>query len=864
MSEENGPVMPLDAEPAGTVAGGSIRPRVLVVDDDAAICTVYASGLEQGGCKVATAGSGREALQILMRENFEVLVVDVRMEGMDGLVFLQEALNIWPWLGVVIVSAYVNDDVRREARSLGVSRLLMKPVAIATMREEVLAEANEKRARQVDISRGNALELMRHHMKLLTRLGQAPVTTDSLVEALLEFGREIAGMLPASAVGTLLLEGSRRMLVCGAHAPVTREFLNTVESEMIARFEALSGLRIEREMLDVEILDENCDPDGATEPGTCLSVPIIFDRDVCGLVTLAAKEKDAYSEHDVCLLYHAANHVSAVFTALRRMHHLAAKDPLTGLYNRVRLEEELERAWDVSRRYGSSMGVVIVDIDSFKILNDSYGHAVGDQVLRDFSRHMQDVARTSDILARYGGDEFVVILPHADDEDARTFGERLIEGVRGLVFCEGSHNLHLSVSVGIATSLNPTVPGTSQELVSQADRALYTAKRAGRDRICVWPERQPGTATRRSAGGAHSALPSEFKLEKPEGRILVVDDEPAIRDLVLLMLEHDGYKATACSTASEAIEVLSQKPGYFDILLTDLGLPGKSGVDLLNEVGETDDLVVKVVMTGYATVDNAVNSLREGAYDFVQKPIQRQALSSLIKRALEYRALRVQNVNYQAHLEEMVEKRSAQLAASLEEVKRSYEFTLEALVAMLDAREHHTGRHSIRVRELAVMLGREMGLPGADVEAIASGALLHDIGKIAIPDAILFRPGPLSAEEWEVMKRHPEIGFNIISSSPYLTGSAEIVYAHHERFDGSGYPRGLAAEEICIGARIFGIVDAYDAMRSVRVYREPVCVEDVVAEISRCAGSHFDPEVVEAFKVCQPKLERAWQGNQDH
>jgi putative nucleotidyltransferase with HDIG domain len=203
----------------------------------------------------------------------------------------------------------------------------------------------------------------------------------------------------------------------------------------------------------------------------------------------------------------------------------------------------------------------------------------------------------------------------------------------------------------------------------------------------------------------------------------------------------------------------------------------------------------------------------------------------------------------------MVKRRSTQLAASLEEIRRSYEFTLDALVAMLDARERQAGKHSIRTRELAVILARKLNLTGDDLESVASGAFLHDIGKIGIPDSILLKPGQLLPEEWEIMKTHSEIGYNILRSSPSLKHAAEVVRSHHERYDGSGYPRGLKGDEICIGARVFAVVDAYDTMRTTRVYRNPVGSEEASAEVRRCSGTQFDPQIVDAFLECREEME---------
>jgi len=833
--------------------------RVLVVEDERDVRRVFQMALTEDGHLVETADNGRRALGILMHESFDVLVVDLRMHEMDGLVFLQEALKIWPWLGVVVCSAFVDDGVVPKLDQIGVKRILVKPVPLPVLCETVRQEAAARARQWAEIPRNDSLALMRDHLKLLTRLSHKTIATDTLLGALLEFGNELVRMLPSDVVGILVAEEGEenRDILLGCHSAVAPSFLTQVEQEMCARYEALSGRRLDADALHVQANGEPCDPAGPGQAGSTLSVPVILDEQVCGLLTLASAGPQAYSSADVALLYHAANHISAVFTALRRMLHLATRDHLTDVFNRIRLEDELARTWLMSRRYGFSMGVIIVDIDNFKILNDTFGHAVGDEVLRDFAKVFKGVARASDIIARYGGDEFVAILPRAEEPDARRFGERLLARIREHVFCKDMHQLSLTISVGVATSLNPTAPATSDELLRQADRALYMAKRAGRDRICVWPRNTIVSAAPADGDPADRLPAAPAAPAKTKDCILVVDDESTIRDLVRMMLEREGYDITAVGSAAEALEALKAKPGAFDILLTDLALPGKSGIDLLHEAASLDDALVKIVMTGYATVDAAVNCLREGAYDFIQKPVRHAQLSSLVKRALEFRYLRIENARYQIHLEDMVRKRSNQLAATLDEVRRSYQFTLEALVAMLDARERQTGLHSLRTRDLTVFLAQKMGINGEDLQSIASGAFLHDIGKIGIPDEILLKGGPLTPAEWEIMKQHSEIGYNIIRTSPYLKGAAQLVLSHHERYDGSGYPHALRGHDIGVGARIFTVIDAYDSMRSQRVYRkQPLSAKEATDEIVRASGAQFDPEVVQMFVRHHEEIER--------
>jgi len=349
---------------------------------------------------------------------------------------------------------------------------------------------------------------------------------------------------------------------------------------------------------------------------------------------------------------------------------------------------------------------------------------------------------------------------------------------------------------------------------------------------------------------------------EPGMRVLIVDDEPGVRQVVTALLRREGYVTEAVDSVPAAMERIGQ--WEVDIVVTDIMMPGLSGIDLLKMLHERVPEVPVVVMTGHPDTTTAAEALRtSSAVDYVEKPFATPVLLRVVERAAgikrtrdRARRLAAENENYRLHLEEMVRDKSAELARAYDEIRASYEFTLEAMAAMLDARESTTGRHSVRVRDLALILGRAMALPAAELDDIARGTLLHDIGKIAIPDAILLKPGKLTQDEWTVMRSHVRFGYDIVRTSDYFAPAAAIILAHHEKYDGSGYPRGLKGAEICLGARIFAVVDAYDAMRSVRVYKPSISPEDAQAEIVRCSGTHFDPAIVEVFLRCRDEIER--------
>lgn len=344
-------------------------------------------------------------------------------------------------------------------------------------------------------------------------------------------------------------------------------------------------------------------------------------------------------------------------------------------------------------------------------------------------------------------------------------------------------------------------------------------------------------------------------------QILVVDDDENIRKLTQIVLEEAGYGVDVVETVAAAQQKLTEKE--YDIVMTDIVLPEISGMELLKIVHETFPDIPVILMTGFPAVETASEAIRNGStVDYLIKPFTTDEILRTTERAAaiksirnENRRLTQENLRYQHHLEDELEKRRKQLVMAYNECRTSYSFTLEALVALLDARERSTGEHSKRVREFALILAHEMNLSTSQIEDISHGTLLHDIGKIAIPDSILLKPGKLTEKEWDIMKSHAQIGHDILQSSTRLSGAADIILSHHEKYDGSGYPRGLKGDEICLGARIFAVVDAYDAMRSVRVYQDSVSEELALEEMLRCNGAHFDPAVVEVFLKCRPALE---------
>jgi len=329
-------------------------------------------------------------------------------------------------------------------------------------------------------------------------------------------------------------------------------------------------------------------------------------------------------------------------------------------------------------------------------------------------------------------------------------------------------------------------------------------------------------------------------------RILVVDDEEPIREIVASMLTAAGYACTQAGSGMQALAVLTSGE-EFELMLSDLMMADLDGIGLLERTKEKYPDMPVVMVTAVHDISVALAAIRNGAYDYLLKPFEREQLLNTTSRALENRRLKVENRNYQLNLESLVKARTEQLQGALEELKRSYGITLEVLGEALDYKDHETQGHSQRVTAYTMAIASRMGIPREQIETIAHGAFLHDIGKMAIPDQILNKPDKLTPEEVAVMREHCYLGYKLVQKIPVLREAAEIVYSHQERFDGTGYPRHLKGEAIPLGARIFSVADTLDAITSDRAYRPAQTLAAARAEIKRCSGSQFDPEVVSVF-----------------
>ncbi|HKI54759.1 MAG TPA: HD domain-containing phosphohydrolase [Anaerolineales bacterium] len=317
--------------------------------------------------------------------------------------------------------------------------------------------------------------------------------------------------------------------------------------------------------------------------------------------------------------------------------------------------------------------------------------------------------------------------------------------------------------------------------------------------------------------------------------VLVVDDEDSGRQTLEAILEGEGYNIEMAENGMQALE--KARAILPDVILLDVMMPGMTGFEVCKHV-RNDPLLAEIpiiVLTALDDRESLLTALKAGADDFISKPFDRFELRARllgITRLNRYRKLIEERTNlHEAHTQ----------------LLDAYEATIEGWTRALDLRDKETEGHSRRVTEITINLARAYGLNDNELLQVRRGALLHDMGKMGIPDAILHKAGALNDEEWIIMRKHPQFAFEMLNTVEYLKPALDIPYCHHEKWDGSGYPRGLKGEEIPIVARLFAIVDVWDALTSDRPYRAAWKKEDALAYIKDQSGKHFDPKVVDLF-----------------
>ena len=522
-----------------------------------------------------------------------------------------------------------------------------------------------------------------------------------------------------------------------------------------------------------------------------------------------------------------ANHYNQQLDLLRDEN---LRDSLTNAFNRNYYEFKLR-----DRRVCG--GVAMIDLDDFKLCNDTYGHDVGDLALREMSRVILENIRGKDALVRFGGDEFLLILPNSPPEHTLRLLERIQQEV-GKLRPGSFGSFRLSLSIGAVTAKDETV----SEAAYRADRILYRAK-----------QQKNTVMTEKHLAEANTANLSKRPIRQ---KLLVVDDSDFNRTLLSQLLG-DSFEVLEAADGTEAMAVLERLGMQISVVLLDAIMPGMDGFAVLGEMGERQLLEDIPVIMISADDDNASirRAFEMGATDYIRRPFDAKTVEQRIRNTVKLYAKQ--------------RRMFAMLTQQTREKERNSRILIDVLSNVVGCINGESAEHVQRLKRLTLLLLERLilktdqyGLSWKDCELISTAAMLHDIGKVGIPPEILNKPGRLTAEEYECIKTHTLIGERILKSgelaefqeAPLLKTAVEICRWHHERFDGKGYPDGLSGESIPIAAQVAGLADVYDALVSRRVYKDAYAPEVAMEMILGGECGSFNPLLLTCLSELTEKL----------
>jgi ribonuclease P protein subunit RPR2 len=824
--------------------------RLLVCDDSpearAALRTMLA---EQPEIEiVGEANNGREAIELASALSPDVILMDVAMPVLDGVSATRTIRELLPAARIVAFAGSSEREVVSAMLEAGANAYCVKGAPLWEL-ERAIAGASDPLVRLAhDLAKAanscGAGELVARELAELTG------GTAAVYFAEPEMGLSLAGMAG---------EAPRDGLI-SAPGLVVRSF----------RERAAVGADV-RELSEFYRADIPC--------AEALAVPLLSDGEAVGAL-VAVMPPNIQLRIDPELVFAVADLAAAAVANQRRMALTfaeARRDAVTGLPNRRAFEERLDELLAGSPRRRAA--VALFDIDDFKRINDAKGHLAGDDVLREVGRVLQRSLRADEEVYRVGGDELAIVIAGGT--------EAMGHVATRLRTCLATHRRRgdlPTISGGVATF--PDDAATKADLLCKADVALYAAKRAGKNQVVVYrteledvhygagseatdtnegaalvSDDEPAADLAQASDGAHTGSLTR----RGPTQLLVVDDDVRLRMLLRTTLEVIDIEVEEAATAAEARAYVAA--GAPDLIVLDVGLPDENGLSLCTELKadpRTKGIPV-VVLTGLEA-GTAAEAERAGADAYLRKPFSPLELLGLVERlagglyegpfrAAQSRPPDEQLILYAEDLRHLLDIERGQRSL----LQQAYRQTVTALAAALESKDTGTGAHSHRVRTYARELTDALDPALLDDASLEYGFLLHDIGKIGVPDSILQKPGALTPSERRVLQTHTVLGEQMLSGVALLDGEGlKVVRHHHERWDGRGYPDGLSGAEIPLGARIFAVADALDAMTSDRPYRPAGSWGAAVGEIAEEAGHQFDPRVVEALEAREAPLRRIY------
>jgi diguanylate cyclase (GGDEF)-like protein len=762
---------------------------------------------------VGEATNGDEAVALALSLRPDVVLMDLHMPIVDGIDATRRLAKLLPATRVVAFTGADDAASVSETMEAGAAAYLVKGAPLWELERAIAG-------------RSDPLVRLAH--------GLARATNHAGIGTIVS--RELVELTGAAAVAAYVASADVALSLAGCAGAARTRRLTAAPSLAVRAFAGLATMHADGDDLrELAQLGLHC--------ADAIAVPLVDDGSPLGAV-LVTTPPDSELVVDADLVADVAALAASAFAASRRLsltHAEARRDALTGLANRRALDERLEEAVRAAAATEQAVSLVLFDLDDFKRVNDEGGHAAGDAVLAQVARAATRVLRVGEDVFRVGGDEFAVLV-EGDAGAAVQVAERLRDAL-----AEQTRGGRLpSISAGVASF--PHDAQTTNDLLAAADAALYDSKRNGKSRIST-NRRRGGRAGERGPADAPSSVGSRHP------RVLFVDDDRRLLALLRATLElADIEIEEAASARAAAAAILARPP---DVVVLDLALPDGDGLDLCRRLKSSPatSWIGVVVLTG-AGEEAEAPAKEAGADAFLHKPFSPLELAGVVERlaggleAAPSRPARQDGDDAQILLYANDLRRLLDLErARRDQLRRTYRQTVAALAGALESKDVGTGAHSQRVQRYAVELARAVEPALLADASVEYGFLLHDVGKIGIPDHVLQKRGPLDDSELRLMRSHTVLGEQLLRDVELLHGDGlKVVRGHHERWDGLGYPDGLAGREIPLAARIFSVADALDAITSDRPYRPARGWDEAAAEILAARGGQFDPDVVDAFE----------------
>ena len=773
---------------------------------------------------VAEAENGEQAIALAAAIRPDIVLMDVRMPLLDGIDATRRIRELLPKTRIVAYAGSDDTDDVMAMMEAGADAYCVKGAPLWEL-ERALAGASDpliRLAHGISRSRngGGITELV---------------------------ARELAELTGASFAATYLASPEKSLSLAALSGPAQPESFRSAPGIVTRAFSELRLARADtHELGELYRLGVAC--------ADAIAAPLVADGEAFGAV-LVALPANVRAEADPELVAAVADLASAALANERRLaltHAEARRDALTGLANKRAFDEHVDAVLR-NAAADESISLVLFDLDDFKHVNDELGHLVGDEVLREVGRVLMRVVRADDEVFRIGGEEFTVVV-----KGSSAVAAGIAERLRGALAEQRRGHALPTVSVGIA--MFPAQASSAEDLLRKADVALYAAKVAGKNRIELFSH-ESEEALAQEVPVPLRTLSSSSRVQERGLRLLVVDDDAALRILLRTTFEVVDIEVEEADSAEAAEQMIATRAP--DVVVLDVGMPGMDGLTFCRRLKfdpATADIGV-VLLTGSDRSEYVAEAC--GADAFLRKPFSPLELLNTVEQIAgglyegPYRTAdgppEEQLIVYARDLRRLLEVERGQRAL----IRAAYQQTVTALAGALESKDMGTGAHSHRVQRYAIELAGGLEPALLEDESVEYGFLLHDVGKIGIPDKILLKKRSLSSSERRLLQTHTILGEQLLSGVALLQGQGlQIVRHHHERWNGRGYPDGLGEAEIPLGARVFAVADALDAMTSDRPYRRARTWEAATAEIDGEKGQQFDPSVVEAFHEQSSRLRR--------